>query len=218
MDTLINEILENRIIAIGRGASSQECLKVVEALYQGGIRFIEITYNQSKPDSWEETAHTIGVLADQYKGRVHIGAGTVTNPHLVELTHENHGEYIISPNTDVDVIRRTKELGMLSIPGAMTPSEIMTAHHAGADFVKLFPAGDLGTSYVKAIKAPLNHIRLLAVGGVNEENIGDFLKAGCVGAGIGGNLAKKDWIKAGEYGKLTEAAVRLLEAVKEAGE
>ena len=213
-DTIISEIKENKIIAIVRGASNDKCSKIVEALYNGGIKFVEVTYNQAKPETWEETAKTIGELVKEFEGKVHVGAGTVTNIKLVELTHENGGEYIISPNTDVDVIKRTKELGMVSMPGALTPTEILTAYEAGADFVKLFPVGNMGASYVKAVRGPLNHIPMMAVGGVSEKNLKEFLDAGCVGAGIGGNLAKKDWIEAGEYEKLTEAAKDLVAIIK----
>lgn len=210
---LIKEIYDAKIIAIVRGASKEKCSKVVEALYNGGIKFVEITYNQSKPESWKETAETIGELAKEFKGRVHIGAGTVTSVELVELTYQNHGEYIISPDADIDVIKRTKELGMVSMPGALTPSEIKKAYNAGADFVKIFPIGNFGPAYVKALRAPLNHIPMLAVGGVNEKNIAEFMAAGCVGAGVGGNLAKKDWIEAGEFEKLTLAAKEMLAAI-----
>ena len=214
MNKLVDEILDAKIIAIVRGAASKQCKDIVEALAKGGIKFVEITYNQSKPETWAETAATIGELAKEFKGRVHIGAGTVTNVKLVEMTHENNGEYIISPDTNEDVIRRTKELGMVSMPGAITPTEALKAHNAGADFVKLFPIGNFGPAYVKAIKAPLNHIKFMAVGGVNEKNLKDFLDAGCVGAGIGGNLAKKDWIENKEYDKLTKAAEDLLSIIK----
>ena len=115
-----------------------------------------------------------------------------------------------------EVIRRTRELGMVSLPGAMTPTEVMTAHRAGADFVKLFPASNLGTAYVKAVRAPISHVKLLAVGGINEDNVADFLHAGMVGAGVGGNLANKKWIEAGEFEKITETARKLLDAVKNA--
>ncbi|MBQ3419389.1 MAG: bifunctional 4-hydroxy-2-oxoglutarate aldolase/2-dehydro-3-deoxy-phosphogluconate aldolase [Erysipelotrichaceae bacterium] len=214
-EELIQEIKKEKIIAIIRGASLEKCSKVVEALYKGGIRFAEITYNQAKPETWEDTACLIGKLVEEFKGRVHIGAGTVTNTKLVYLTHKNHGEYIISPDTNVEVIKRTKEFGMISMPGALTPSEVLTAYNAGADFVKLFPIGCFSPAYVKALRAPINHVPLLAVGGVNEKNIKEYFEAGCVGAGIGGNLAKKEWIESGEYDKLTEAAIKLLEAIKE---
>ena len=99
------------------------------------------------------------------------------------------------------MIKRTRELGLVSMPGALTPSEIMTAHRAGADFVKLFPAADMGPGYLKAVRAPLNHIKLMAVGGINEKNAGDFLAAGAAGVGVGGNLANRAWIEAGEFGQ-----------------
>ena len=115
-----------------------------------------------------------------------VGAGTVTNTHLVDLTHAHGGQYIISPDTNVSVIKKTKELGMISMPGAMTPSEVITAHNAGADIVKLFPASDLGPRYLKAVRAPLNHIKIMAVGGINQKNMPDFLAAGACGFGVGG--------------------------------
>lgn len=212
--TIIDEILDAKIIAIVRGAEASKCMDIVEALYKGGIRFVEITYNQSKPESWEETAATIGKLHEAFKGRVHIGAGTVTSVKLAEMTAAAGGEYVISPDTNIAVIKRTKELGMISMPGALTPTEMLAAHNAGADFVKIFPIGNLGPAYVKAVTAPLNHIRFMAVGGVNEKNLSEFLTAGCVGAGIGGNLAKKAWIDAGEFEKLTEAAREMIAAIK----
>ena len=98
----------------------------------------------------------------------------------------------------------------------MTPSEIKTAHNAGADYVKIFPIGNLGAGYLKAVKAPLSNIKMTAVGGVNEDNAVQFLKAGAAGLGVGGNLAKKEWIEAGEYNKLTDAAKALVKAVKSA--
>ena len=143
-----------------------------------------------------------------------VGAGTVTSPELVEMTAKAGGSFIVSPDTDVMVIKKTRELNLVSMPGAMTPSEIKVAHEAGADFVKLFPIGNLGAGYLKAVKAPLSHIKMTAVGGVNENNAAEFLKAGASGLGVGGNLAKKEWIENGEYGKLTEAAKAIVAAVE----
>ena len=215
-ESVIQRIEEKKIIAIVRGAEPEQCEAVAKALYAGGIRLMEITYDQKRPESWQATAETIGALAREYEGRMFVGAGTVTCTELVELTAKAGGAFIISPDTDVEVIRKTRELGLVSMPGVLTPSEIKIAHNAGADFVKLFPAGSLGPGYLKAVKAPLSHIRLMAVGGVNEENAAEFLKAGAVGLGVGGNLAKKSWIEAGEYHKLTAAAKALVEAVRSA--
>ena len=213
-ESIIDLIGKEKIIAIVRGAEPEQCEAVAKALYAGGIRLMEITYDQRRPESWQATANAIGALAREYEGRMFVGAGTVTSPELVELTAKAGGAFIISPDTDVAVIKKTRELGLVSMPGAMTPSEIKTAHNAGADFVKLFPVGSLGAGYLKAVKAPLSHIKIMAVGGVNEENAAEFLKAGAAGLGVGGNLAKKAWIEAGEYDRLTAAAKALVEAVR----
>ncbi|WP_295579428.1 bifunctional 4-hydroxy-2-oxoglutarate aldolase/2-dehydro-3-deoxy-phosphogluconate aldolase [uncultured Oscillibacter sp.] len=215
-EEIIAKILEEKVIAIVRGVGPEQCRKVADALYEGGIRLMEITFDQKNPASFQATADAIRAIGQAYEGRMLVGAGTVTSVELVELAASAGAKYIISPDVNVDVIRRTVELGLVSLPGAMTPTEVMTAHSAGADFVKLFPAGNLGTSYVKAIRAPISHVKLMAVGGVNEENVADFLRAGMAGAGVGGNLANKKWIEAGEYGKITETARKLLDAVKNA--
>lgn len=102
----------------------------------------------------------------------------------------------------------------MTIPGALTATEVVKAHQAGADFVKLFPIGTLGASYIKALRGPLKHIPFVAVGGVNENNVKDFIDAGAVGAGIGGNLVNKEWIRAGEYEKITVLARKFVEKVQ----
>jgi len=130
---------------------------------------------------------------------------------MLELAKNAGAQFIVSPDTNEKVIRATVEGGMVSMPGAMTATEVLTAYSYGADFVKLFPIGNLGSSYVKAISAPINHVRLLAVGGVNENNIKEFLDAGAVGAGVGGNLVNKKWIAAGEFDKITDLARTFIE-------
>ncbi|MCM1234611.1 MAG: thiamine phosphate synthase [Ruminococcus flavefaciens] len=211
---IMRKILDEKVIAIVRGVGNDQCLKVAEALYAGGIRLMEVPFNAKDPASNDTTAACIAALAEKYGETMLIGSGTVLNVHQVELTAKAGGCYTIAPNVDVDVIRRTVELGMVAMPGAMTPTEIMTAHHAGADFVKLFPAADLGTGYVKAIRAPLSQVKLFAVGGISEKNFADFLKVGIIGAGVGGNLANKTWIENGEFNKITEVARQLVEIAK----
>ncbi|MCI8690582.1 MAG: bifunctional 4-hydroxy-2-oxoglutarate aldolase/2-dehydro-3-deoxy-phosphogluconate aldolase [Oscillibacter sp.] len=215
-ETVIAGIEREKVIAIVRGAGAEACRKVADALYQGGIRLMEVTFDQKDPDSFPATAGAIAEIAKAYDGRMLVGAGTVTTPELVDLTARAGGRYIISPDVNEAVIRRTRELGLVSLPGAMTPTEILTAHRAGADFVKVFPAGELGTGYLKAVRAPISHVKLLAVGGINERNAAGFLKAGAVGLGVGGNLANKEWIAAGDFDKITAAARMLLEAVQTA--
>ena len=181
-------------------------IPLAEAMYKGGIRFLEITYSADKKVSDEETAENIKMLSEHFGGRMYIGAGTVLTEEQVALTKKAGGQFIISPDTVPEVIRKTKELGMISIPGAVTPSEITTAVKSGADFVKLFPANNLGAAYIKAITAPLCNVKLLAVGGIDENNMSEYLKAGVCGFGIGGNIVKKQLIDAGDFAAIEKLA------------
>lgn len=210
---IIRSVKEHKLIAIVRGVEQKTCMQIAQALYDGGFRLMEITYDQKHPEVWEETARTIGEIARAFSGKMFVGAGTVTSPELVELTHRYGGQFIISPDVNEDVIRRTVQLGMVSIPGALTPTEVLVAHRAGADFVKLFPAGNLGTGYVKAVKAPISNVDMLVVGGIDEKNVASFLAAGATGAGVGGKLVNAEWVKNGEFEKITEVARGLVAAV-----
>lgn len=205
---------QEKIIAIVRGVDPDTCLKVAEALYAGGIRLLEVTFPQKNPELFQATADAIAMIKSAFAGRMRIGAGTVLTVEQVEMAANAGAEYIISPNVDTDVIRRTLELGLVSMPGALTPSEVMIAHNAGADYVKLFPIGVMGTAYVKAIMAPISHVKMLAVGNISSDNAADYLKAGVVGLGVGGKLVNKDAIAAGDFDKLTKAAEELVAAVK----
>ena len=203
---LIDFILENKIIVIVRGVDREKLIPLAEAMYAGGVRLLELTYDATGEIPDEEIASRIKMLAEHFEGRMYIGAGTVLKKEQVVLTKENGGEFIISPDTNGEIIGLTKELGLVSMPGALTPTEIQAAHNYGADFVKLFPISNMGIDYVKAISAPLKHIRLLAVGGVSVDNMQDYLKAGAVGFGLGSNIVDKKKIEAGEFDKITELA------------
>jgi 2-dehydro-3-deoxyphosphogluconate aldolase/(4S)-4-hydroxy-2-oxoglutarate aldolase len=205
-EAVIERILSRRLIAIIRGVDGERCLELARAISAGGIDMVEVTFNQSDPDSFRRTAEAISAVNERLGGDVLAGAGTVLTAEQVRLAADAGAKYIISPNVSRDVIETAGELGLASIPGAMTPTEIMQAHEYGADFVKVFPAGPLGSGYVKAVLSPLSHIRLLAVGGVDTSNIPAFLQAGCVGFGVGGNLVNKSWIDAGEFDKITETS------------
>ncbi len=213
---VISAIEKNKIIAILRGVPQEKLISVAEALYQGGIRLMEITYSADGRVSDEDTAAAIRMLAGHMRGRMYIGAGTVLTEKQVRLTKEAGGLFIISPNTDEKVIRATVEQSLVSMPGALTPTEIVNAHNAGADFVKLFPAADFGIKYVKAVTAPLSHIKLLAVGGVTEDNIPDFFKAGVCGFGIGTNIIDKKLIASEDYDGISVLAQRYVQAVENA--
>lgn len=199
-------IVENKVIVICRKVYGDSLLRLAEALYDGGVKMIEVTFDQADPDCTEKTTGAMRMLQERFRGAMRFGAGTVLTTEQVDAACEAGGEYMISPNTNLQVIARTKELGLVSIPGTMTPTEILTAHDAGADFVKLFPASYLGMSYVKDITAPISHVKLLATGGVNETNFGGYLDAGFVGAGVSSRLADRKLIAAGNFEEITARA------------
>lgn len=205
-EAVIGQVLKHKIIAIVRGIKRENSLRLAQALLEGGIRLIEFTFAQSEPESFHDTAESIAAVNARFGEDVLAGAGTVTSPELVRMAADAGARYIIAPDTNADVIMAARAAGLVSMPGALTPSEILAAHSAGADFVKLFPVSNLGPAYIKAIRAPISHVKLLAVGGVNENNIREYLEAGCVGAGVGGSLVSKKLVEAGEFGKITELA------------
>ena len=203
---VINRILDEKIIVIVRGVKSESIIPLAEAMYVGGIRLLEVTYNASNPEKDVEVADDIKRLTEYFGDRMLIGAGTVLNAKQVELTKEAGGKFIISPNVNTEVIKTSCELDMVSIPGALTPTESVMAHEAGADFVKLFPITNLGSGYVKAMKAPLSHIRFLGVGGIDESNMEEYLKAGVCGFGIGSNIVNNTFIENGDFDMITTLA------------
>lgn len=169
------------LVAILRGITPGEVTAVCDVLHKNGIRLLEIPLNSP------EALQSIGIAVKHTAGRMRVGAGTVLSVEDVRNVRQAGGEFIISPNTDPAVIRETKALGMLSIPGFFTASEAFTAIQAGADYLKLFPAV-LGPGYVKDLKAVIRK-PVMAVGGVNAGNLAQFMKV-CAGAGIGSALYK----------------------------
>lgn len=198
------------IIAIIRGFEPDVCLRLSEAYVKGGINMVEVTFNQKDPRSWKDTAAAIRSIKDHFAGDVKVGAGTVLTEEQLLMCEDAGGEYMVTPNVNRSLIRKCVADGLMAMPGAITPTEAVDAFNAGASYVKLFPAGVFGPEYVKALVAPLSHIPFLAVGGIGPHNIADFIKAGCVGAGVGGNLTNKEWISNGEWDKITAAAASLV--------
>ena len=214
--TPLEYVQQRKIVAIVRGLKPEYMVRLAHALQEGGIGLMEVTYNQKAPETWIDTAQAISAVAREFGNELLVGAGTVITLDQVRMTYEAGGRYLVTPATQPEIIRAGKALGLGLYPGALTPTEILTAYAAGADAVKVFPAGTLGPGYIKAVKAPLSHIPLMAVGGVNEKNAADFMRAGCVGLGIGGNLVNKDWIAHGEWSRITDLAKEYVKAVNEA--
>ncbi|MBQ1403456.1 MAG: bifunctional 4-hydroxy-2-oxoglutarate aldolase/2-dehydro-3-deoxy-phosphogluconate aldolase [Oscillospiraceae bacterium] len=213
--TPLEYVKERKIVAIVRGLSPEYLIRLGHAFEEGGIGLMEVTYNQSAPETWKDTARGIEAVEKEFGDRLLVGAGTVITLEQVSMTYNAGGHYLVTPTTQPEIIRAGKALGLGLYPGAFTPSEILAAYDAGADAVKVFPASCLGPGYIKAIRAPLSHVPLMAVGGVNEKNAADFMKAGCVGLGVGGNLVNKEWIRDGEWEKITALAKEFKKAVAE---
>ena len=213
-EQILQTIEKEKIIVIVRGVEKEKIIPLAEAMYTGGIRLLEVTYSANGKVSDEATAENIRILAEHFKGRMFVGAGTVLTEKQVELTAQAGAKFIISPDTCPAVIQKTRELGLVSMPGALTPTEIQAAHKAGADFVKLFPITSFGMGYVKAVKAPLSHIKLLAVGGVDENNMQDYLKAGVSGFGVGSNIIDKKMLDAEDWSGITALAKKYVSVLK----
>ena len=196
-EKVIDVIKREKLIVIVRGVEKEKLIPLAEAMYEGGIRLLEITYSADGKISDEETAENIRMLSKHFEGRMYIGAGTVLTEKQVELTKNAGGKFIISPDTNSTVIRKTRELEMVSMPGALTPSEVQSAHICGADFVKLFPVCSLG-----------------AVGGVHEGNMAEYLTAGVSGFGIGSNIIDKKALADNNYEAITVLAKKFVSVCK----
>ncbi len=204
--------MQEKLIVIVRGLPEEQAVKTAAAMQKAGVKFLEITFNQSSPTCIADTYNAINCITKSFRDLV-VGAGTVLTQDQLVAAYKAGAKYIISPNVSIPIIQKTVEMGMLSMPGALTPSEIVTAYEAGASFVKLFPIDALGADYVKALRAPLSHIPLTAVGGINLDNLGRFFKAGVSGFGIGGNIVDKKLIDAGDYDALTQLAKNYVDAI-----
>ena len=213
--TPLEYVQQRKIVAIVRGLKPEYIIRLGHAFEEGGIGLMEVTYDQKAPETWKNTAAAIEAVEKEFGDRVLVGAGTVITPEQVSMTYNAGGHYLVTPTTQPEIIRMGKALGMGLYPGAFSPSEILEAWNAGADAVKVFPAGSLGPGYIKAVRAPLGHIPLMAVGGVNEKNAAEYMKAGCVGIGAGGNLVNREWIENGEWDKVTALAREFMKAVRE---
>lgn len=210
----MNVIAQEKLIVIFRGVRQDQLPELLPALYDGGVRVIEIAFDPRDPDTADKTGALIRAARTIMGTRMFVGAGTVVNERLAVAAHRAGAQFIFSPNTKKEVITLTKQLGMLSIPGAFTPSECVNAYDAGADLVKLFPITANEVGYVKNIMRPLSYIPFLCVGGVTPETIPLYLAAGAVGVGTGISVLKPELLAAGDYGAIRERAAAHVRAVQ----
>lgn len=211
-DTIIQNILEKKIIAITRVADGNQAKEITRALYEGGINLVALEFDLSNPDSFVTTAKALRAISKEFKNNVYVGAANVISKELAYDAMKDFALFIISPDADVEVIKKTRQMGLVSIPGACTPTEVKQAYAAGADMVGLFPYVEDAT-YMNAIRSSFGHIRFLATGDINADNVADYLKDGNVGVCVGTGLVKKEWVDAGEYWRITEAAKNLIASI-----
>ena len=212
--TAIERRKETKLMVLARGIEKDVLVKAVGAIADAGVTVFESTFDHRREDCIAENAEKIAALVAAYGERMSIGAGTVLTIDEVRAAHEAGASFIVSPDTDPDVIAETKRLGMASIPGAMTPSEIKRAYALGADIVKLFPADDLGYHYIQNLKGPLPHIPMMATGGVNPETIPEFLSRGMVAVGTGITIFRPDLVAAKDYEGIKALAKEHIDAIR----
>ena len=212
-DTAVNQIRTSRLIAILRNVPEEKTLPLVAALHSGGVRVLEFTFDHANPGYMEEACQKVSRVKAAFGDELLLGMGTVLSKSEADALISAGAQLMISPHTDAALIAHAKRLGAVCIPGAFTPTEIVAASAAGADFVKLFPAGVLGLDYIRAIRAPLPHIPLLAVGGVEPETVAGFLSAGVAGFGVGSQLVESAALKVGDYGRISAKALAFTTAI-----
>jgi 2-dehydro-3-deoxyphosphogluconate aldolase / (4S)-4-hydroxy-2-oxoglutarate aldolase len=207
-EQVIEQIEAGRIVAILRGDFGGREEEIVDALVDSGITAVEATLNS--PGAFD----SIGRLAAGFGSRVAVGAGTVLRPEEVERAADAGASFIVSPNLNAKVIEVTKRLGLVSLPGCFTPSEIVEALSEGADAVKLFPAQCLGQDFIKAIRGPLPNVRLIPTGGVTPEAARGYISAGAWALGVGSELIGKDVMNDSGFELLRRRATDFAEAAR----
>jgi 2-dehydro-3-deoxyphosphogluconate aldolase/(4S)-4-hydroxy-2-oxoglutarate aldolase len=208
---ILNFMTEIGIVPVVRTTSAESAVKAIEAIYNGGIRAAEIT--MTVPGAIK----ALEKVADRFGDKIVLGAGTVLDPETARICMLAGAEFFVTPSLKVATIEVAKRYSKVICPGAMTPTEVLTAWDAGADIVKIFPAGNLGgPKYIKALKGPFPQIEMIPTGGVNLETAGEFLKAGACAVAVGGELVDAKSIKEGRYDLIEAKARQYLEVVAKA--
>jgi 2-dehydro-3-deoxyphosphogluconate aldolase/(4S)-4-hydroxy-2-oxoglutarate aldolase len=208
--THLRQVLDSGIVAVVRAPDNRNLIEVVGALADGGVTVVEITL--SVPNALEVVRDVRRALGD----RVLLGAGTILDAETGRAALLAGAEYLVSPSLNLDVIRLCNRYDKLVMPGAFTPTEILTAWEAGADIVKVFPAEVVGPAFFKALRGPLPHVRLMPTGGVDLNTAGAFLKAGACCLGVGGQLVEPRAVAARDFARLTDLARQYIAAVRAA--
>jgi 2-dehydro-3-deoxyphosphogluconate aldolase/(4S)-4-hydroxy-2-oxoglutarate aldolase len=204
-------IIKAGVVPVVRAASADQALKAIEAIYKGGIRAAEVT--MTVPGA----IRVLEKVADEFGGLIVLGAGTVLDPETARACMLAGAEFFVTPNLRISTIEMCKRYSKVVCPGAMTPTEVVTAWESGADVIKIFPADAVGgPKYIKALKAPLPQIEMIPTGGVSVETAGAFLKAGACAVAVGGELVNAKLLAEGRYDLIEQKARDILAAVEKA--
>jgi 2-dehydro-3-deoxyphosphogluconate aldolase/(4S)-4-hydroxy-2-oxoglutarate aldolase len=206
----LSRVLNSGIVAVIRSTSSEQLVEVARALYEGGVDVLEVTF--TVPRALEIIAAVRKALGD----KVLLGAGTVLDPETARAAFLAGAEFLVAPTVNLAVIKLGNRYDKLVMPGAFTPTEILTAWEAGAQVIKVFPADIGGPAYLKTLHGPLPQVRLLPTGGVNLSTIADFLKAGACAVGLGGALVEPKAVQTGDMARIKSLAQQYVAAVKQA--
>ncbi|MBN1588042.1 MAG: bifunctional 4-hydroxy-2-oxoglutarate aldolase/2-dehydro-3-deoxy-phosphogluconate aldolase [Pirellulales bacterium] len=207
-NSAIDRILRSGLVSILRAPSSQGLVDVAEALLAGGVDVIEVTFTVPG-------AHrVVEQVADRLGDRIVLGAGSILDTETARIAMLSGAKFLVAPTVNLEVIEMCRRYGVPVMPGAMTPTEVLTAWQAGADVVKVFPSEVTGPAHIKAIHGPLPQIPLMPTGGVNVKTAGEFLRAGAAALGVGGSLASAKDIAEGNLKKIENAARQLIEVIQ----
>ena len=210
MQDTLQQMMEHKLVAVIRGARGEDVLSIARALQVGGIHIMEITAETPQVDD------LIRKVTHEFGDEMIVGAGTVLDPETARAAIAAGARFIFSPTVNAETIRMTKRYGVVSIPGALTPTEILTAYEHGADLIKVFPAGAMGPGYIKDVHGPLPHIPLMPTGGVDLTNIRSYFENGAVAAGLGSALVNtKQTINDEALTDMTKKAQQFVEAIKD---
>jgi 2-dehydro-3-deoxyphosphogluconate aldolase / (4S)-4-hydroxy-2-oxoglutarate aldolase len=201
---------ESGLIAVIRKPNPSQIHQIAEALVEGGTGALEITL---------DTPGALGMIQDlkeNFGDRVLVGAGTVLDAPSARLAIDAGADFIFCPSFDIETIQMANRYGRISIPGVMTPTEVVNAYSAGADLLKIFPGGALGEAYIKDLQGPLSHIPMMPTGGVTLDNVEAFIRNGAVAVGVGGSLVDSKAIAEERYEALTETSRQFIEKIKHA--
>jgi 2-dehydro-3-deoxyphosphogluconate aldolase / (4S)-4-hydroxy-2-oxoglutarate aldolase len=204
----LQRVLDRKIVAVIRAESPDRLVDVAQALLAGGVEVMEVTFTVPR------AARVIERVADQLGDRILLGAGTVLDAETARIAFLAGAEFIVSPAVNVEVIQMCRRYSKLVMPGAFTPTEVVTAWQAGADIVKIFPSDLVGPKYLRLLHGPLPHIRLMPTGGVNLDTAADFLAAGACALGVGSSLVDQKALAAGDLKKIESLARQFVEIIR----